>query len=60
MPADMNRYYKGDTVKLLPGEGLTRPGYVFAGWELQDGTLLKDSFIMGDHDVTVFARWVKN
>jgi uncharacterized repeat protein (TIGR02543 family) len=60
MPVDMNRYYKGDTVKLLSGEGLTRPGYVFAGWELQDGTRLEDSFIMGDHDVTVFARWVKN
>jgi uncharacterized repeat protein (TIGR02543 family) len=57
MPVDMNRYYKGEKVTLASGEGLTRPGYEFAGWELADGTPVTEPFIMGESDVTLFATW---
>jgi uncharacterized repeat protein (TIGR02543 family) len=57
MPVDMNRYYKGEKVTLATGEGLTRPGYEFAGWELADGTPVTEPFIMGESDVTLFATW---
>lgn len=58
-PMDMNRYYRGEEVTLMGGEGLTKPGYVFAGWELLDGTPVSEPFIITDQDVTLFATWVK-
>jgi uncharacterized repeat protein (TIGR02543 family) len=57
LPVDMNLYYRGDQVVLNTGEGLTRPGYEFAGWELEDGSPVADPFIMGNSDVTLFAVW---
>jgi uncharacterized repeat protein (TIGR02543 family) len=60
MPVDMNRYYRGDKVTPAIGEGLSNPGYKFAGWEFADGTPVTEPFIMGESDVTLFARWVKN
>jgi uncharacterized repeat protein (TIGR02543 family) len=56
-PADMNRYCRGDKVTLADGKGLLNPGYEFAGWELADGTLVTEPFIMGESDVTLYARW---
>jgi uncharacterized repeat protein (TIGR02543 family) len=59
VPMDMNRYYYGDKVTPLSGAGLTKSGYVFAGWALADGTPATNPFTMGGKDVTLFAVWAK-
>jgi uncharacterized repeat protein (TIGR02543 family) len=57
VPVDMNRYYKGDKISLLSGAGLTKSGYVFAGWALADGTPATNPFTMGRQSVTLYAVW---
>lgn len=57
VPLDMNKYYPGDKVTLLPGDGLVKPGYTFAGWALQDDTGVSSPYTMGSRDVTFFAVW---
>lgn len=60
IPIDMNRYYKGDKVTLSSGKGLVKPGFIFSGWALADGTVISSPFIMGSNDVTLFAVWTPN
>ena len=57
VPVDMNLYYRGDKVILASGAGLTKPGSVFLGWALADGTPVTDQYTMGSKDVTFFAVW---
>lgn len=57
VPVDMNRYFRGDKVTLASGAGLTKPGAVFLGWALADGTPVTGQYTMGSSDVTFFAVW---
>jgi uncharacterized repeat protein (TIGR02543 family) len=57
VPMDMNLYYAGDNVTLMPGTGISRPGYAFMGWSLTDSAAPINELTMGNHDVTLFAVW---
>jgi LPXTG-motif cell wall-anchored protein len=56
-PMDTNRYYPGDKVTLASGTGLTKPGAVFMGWALGNGTAVTSPYTMGYSNVTLFAVW---
>ncbi|OQB24441.1 MAG: hypothetical protein BWY11_01061 [Firmicutes bacterium ADurb.Bin182] len=57
VPVDMNRYYTGDSITLASGAGLSKPGFIFLGWELRDGTRVESPLIMGNSDIILFAAW---
>jgi uncharacterized repeat protein (TIGR02543 family) len=58
VPVDMSRYYPNDPVTLPNGTGLTKEGSTFVGWSLASGgTVMSDSYRMGNGDVTLFAVW---
>lgn len=59
-PIDPNTYYAGERVFTKSGDGLTRKGYTFAGWELLDGTRVNDPFSMPARNIILYAVWLKN
>lgn len=58
-PTDENTYYAGDAVTLASADGLSNPGYVFAGWNDGANTYPAnyDEYQMPDNDVTFTAVW---
>ena len=55
-------YTVGDTVS-LPGGDLTREGYTFAGWCVDNETCtnpIASTFTGTTRDVTLYAQWVEN
>lgn len=66
VPADSSAYEQDWTVTVAGNSGsLTRAGYAFAGWCLRpDGTGTSytqgQTFIMGQADVTLYAKWTLN
>ncbi|OQB25170.1 MAG: Internalin-A precursor [Firmicutes bacterium ADurb.Bin182] len=57
---DITGLSEGKTVILPDGAGLSRKGYKFKGWAFHNGKVIKGSFTMPDHDVTLFAVWVSD
>ncbi len=57
---DITSLSAGETVTLPDGAGLSRNGYKFKGWAFHNGKVIKGSFTMPDHDVTLFAVWVSD
>lgn len=53
-------HHKGDTVTLSTTPAPTRDGYTFSGWTLAADTgSAVSSVVMGDLDITVFAKWTE-
>ncbi|MBM7567833.1 InlB B-repeat-containing protein [Paenibacillus sacheonensis] len=64
-PVDGNAYEQGTQVTVLSGDGLTKPGYTFAGWNTQadgEGTAYAAgaAFSMGAANVELYAKWTTN
>ncbi|TDF95444.1 InlB B-repeat-containing protein [Paenibacillus piri] len=66
VPSDNNVYEQGKTAAVLENTGnLARPGYTFAGWNMQaDGKgtsyAAGESIPIGAADVTLYAMWTSN
>jgi len=63
-PVDGNRYESGMTVTVLDAGSLTYAGRTFVGWNTAyDGSgtdrAVGSSFVMGDEDVVLYARWTE-
>lgn len=53
-------FEEGAVVVLDDGDGLTKEGFEFGGWSLEeDGEPIDGDFEMPDEDTTVFAVWVE-
>lgn len=46
---------EGQYVTGLPS--VTRDGFRFTGWQMEDGTIVQQDFPMPDHDITLKATW---
>ena len=62
VPVDGNDYKEGDQVTVLGSGTLTKPGYIFGGWNIAadgSGTTYQegDQFPMGTEDITLYAVW---
>lgn len=62
-PVDASVYSTGDSVIVLSGMDLGRPGYSMASWNMDpNGTgesfNVGDSLTMGEQDITLYATWV--
>jgi uncharacterized protein (TIGR02145 family)/uncharacterized repeat protein (TIGR02543 family) len=62
VPEDARAYTNGQTVTILSGSGLSRNGYLFAGWNTQADTLGAqyapgETFAVGAMDVDLYAKW---
>lgn len=56
--------YPGEKVTLPTGDGLTREGYLFGGWNTEPDGSGKSywkgaKFTVGEKDVTLYAKWCK-
>ena len=57
-PTDMTfRQTAGSIVPMPTGADLTRPGYTFAGWQRQDGSMADSTYLFGMQDETLTAQW---
>ena len=59
------RYEEGDEVEVLDNEWFEREGYTFIGWSTQINAdsvtfLPEDIFDMPDHDVHLYAQWLRD
>ncbi len=59
------RYEEGDEVEVLDNEWFEREGYTFIGWSTQANAdiviyLPGDTFDMPDHDVHLYAQWLRD
>jgi uncharacterized repeat protein (TIGR02543 family) len=59
-PVDEYEYQEGEFATLAEGSGLTKEGYEFAGWSLdQEGEAISETEITIDEDVTLYAVWAE-
>lgn len=62
-PVDTNKYYRGNSVTVLPPEDLDKQNHSFSGWHNEvtgEEYPVGSEFIMGEEDVTLYAKWTPN
>ncbi len=57
VPVDSNRYEVNGTATVLSGEGLTKTGYTFGGWQEGDVNYAANNTITMTENHTLTAKW---